>query len=602
MKNFTKRGLALCLLCLFSCTCSKTATAKELIWEKKEIPYYQYEIDNQKYNLELYYEKDSKIPLFSLKGDEDIPISTHYEETTDLTPLNQGGYYFVRNICYLASKENDLEKQIAAQFYLYKLDAMYNQKKFTYLFDPTKIEKLIKQLEDESISLLNAHNYDLAIYQGKWQTITDKDLLLPDYKLENRSMEIDIKDQIATSFQIKGDTLGQYRLSVDSPSLNSVEHLYKSSTTPYLVQVTKPKLGMINLNVHVIPEPPTYKITNSLSEGINMTIPKEAKVGEKVSFRYTLEKGYTLEYIKVFTEEHQEILMENQSFIMPESNVYFEVKTKKINYHLQVQGDHVKVTIPSTACLGDIIKLNPVISADYELISTEVITTNGKKLAINNQSFIMPDEDVTIIYQTKKKKYQVTSNSSKDVAIKPIVDQESGSIVHLEYIVNKPYQLQEVLVTTSSGQNVPVKNNEFIMPKENVIITLNFIKKALHQIKVISDEHVKVTVPTEAYYKDVIEIKVDVDKQYTISYAMANTEELKDLSFIMPDEDVVIKVGTIKDDESEEEYEEDEYNMHIYEEKDVYFEDIPNTSRNSMSSLWFVSLLWIGYFVKKRLG
>ncbi len=107
--------------------------------------------------------------------------------------------------------------------------------------------------------------------------------------------------------------------------------------------------------------------------------------------------------------------------------------------------------------------------------------------------------------------------------------------------VHDDYDLKEFSITKKDGTKLTINNNSFTMPNEDVYINIEVSKK-IHNIKIENSEGIEIDCLENAKVGDKVKINVKVLDGYEITNLYINNKEvnLKDLSFIMPNEDVLI--------------------------------------------------------------
>ena len=113
--------------------------------------------------------------------------------------------------------------------------------------------------------------------------------------------------------------------------------------------------------------------------------------------------------------------------------------------------------------------------------------------------------------------------------------------------VHDDYDLKDFSITKKDGTKLTIDNNSFTMPNEDVYVNIEVSKK-IHNIKVENSEGIEIDPLGNAKVGDTIKINVKVLAGYELTNLYVNGKDinLKELSFIMPNEDVTITAKTKK--------------------------------------------------------
>ena len=113
--------------------------------------------------------------------------------------------------------------------------------------------------------------------------------------------------------------------------------------------------------------------------------------------------------------------------------------------------------------------------------------------------------------------------------------------------VHDDYDLKDFSITKKDGTKLTIDNNSFTMPNEDVYVNIEVSKK-IHNIKVKNSEGIEIDPLENAKVGDTIKINVKVLAGYELTNLYVNGKDinLKELSFIMPNEDVTITAKTKK--------------------------------------------------------
>ena len=237
----------------------------------------------------------------------------------------------------------------------------------------------------------------------------------------------------------------------------------------------------------------------------------KAKEGDIITLTIEPDSSFELTTLKYEDEdlEVHNIDMQAKSFVMPASNVLVqatfekkaETKTKhKINTKANGNGS-IKVD-KTEEVKGEKVTFKLIPEEGNTITSLSVKTGSGKVDIVDGNSFIMPDEDVTINATFKpisQNVYPITVEPSKNgkVSVKAIAT--SGEEVTVSVNPNDYYELDTLTVTDINGTPVQVNGLRFTMPESAVNISATFKVKEIKgpqegEIAIPSDgELIKIT-------------------------------------------------------------------------------------------------------------
>ena len=115
----------------------------------------------------------------------------------------------------------------------------------------------------------------------------------------------------------------------------------------------------------------------------------------------------------------------------------------------------------------------------YEVLGTPTVTTEaGEQVEVRatDNSFLMPQDDVTISANFVAKTYNINYNSSTGGSVSGPSTAKTDETVTLTVEEQSGYKLKQITATDDKGKNVPVSNNQFKMPAGNVKVNAEFEK------------------------------------------------------------------------------------------------------------------------------
>lgn len=129
---------------------------------------------------------------------------------------------------------------------------------------------------------------------------------------------------------------------------------------------------------------------------------------------------------------------------------------------------------------GETVTLTATPAVGYQFGSWAVTTTaGGTPVAVANNQFTMPAEDVTVTATfTEKQAYTITiSNAIENGSVSASASENyEGEEIVLTAIPASGYELESWIVTNvSTEETITVTDNKFTMPAANVIVSANFV-------------------------------------------------------------------------------------------------------------------------------
>ena len=235
------------------------------------------------------------------------------------------------------------------------------------------------------------------------------------------------------------------------------------------------------------------------------------------------------------------VIINNDSFIMPNSNITITAIFYLINYEIQFnsnQNGSIYSTI-SNLNYQDIFYLSNIeitSNIGYEF-DQYTFTPN---VIINNDSFIMPNSNIIISPNFNLINYQIIFSCNNGIITSSISNLNYQDIFYLSNITNIPDQYYKFDQYTFTP-NVIITNNSFSMPTHNINITGNFIISYYYMnfnliyatinqnIKQYIEENTVVTLPT-----------IIPDPRYEFITWLSDDVSIVNNSFIMPSRDILI--------------------------------------------------------------
>ena len=163
-----------------------------------------------------------------------------------------------------------------------------------------------------------------------------------------------------------------------------------------------------------------YEVTYLPAENGTVTGETLVSHGDEVAVTVTPETGYSLDTLIVTDGSGNEVAVNDNKFIMPESNATVEaifVKTDHaITYAETANGT---VTGAASANYGEEVELTVTPDKDYTVDTITVTDEQGNSIEVSNNSFIMPNSPVTVsVLFVRCYAYAVFDGNSKTLTFK----------------------------------------------------------------------------------------------------------------------------------------------------------------------------------------
>jgi len=345
-----------------------------------------------------------------------------------------------------------------------------------------------------------------------------------------------------------------------------------------------------------------YKINKKTDEGVKLEVKETATIKEEVKFSFTIKEGYKLLSFLVFTEDGEEVEVNNNTFSMPSKSVIIEIITKKQEYKIHKKiPEGTEINVKEMAKKGEIIRVDYKLKEEEELVLLKATTKSGKEISITNNQFKMPEEDITIEIIAKTKEYNIGYKKIEGLTIKGKEKGTYKETIQIKYELEDGYQLEKLKVTSESGKEIKVNSNSFEMPNENVKIEGIVVKKIEEgkkfPIYIKKDPGIKVEIKENAKEQEEVSFDYQLEKGYVLKNIRVETlgAEIpyKNNKFTMPNNEVTLIFETEKEESKQEEPKKKEERN---EQSTEY--EVPKTSKES--TLFLNIILFLGLLFLKR--
>ena len=239
-----------------------------------------------------------------------------------------------------------------------------------------------------------------------------------------------------------------------------------------------------NVNISASFTKSSYKIDHQTPQHGTVQVPESASPGDKVTITATPDTGYMVDTITVNSGQGK-VDVTGNTFVMPASdvvvNVTFKVKpADKYNVKVEQTTNGSVTAEPTSQEAGKTVNLTITPDKGYKLGTLTVTDSTGQTVQVNDNSFEMPKAEVTVtatfVEDAATKEYQVNIDKSIQngkLSASPS-SAKAGETVNITATANDGFELSSITVKDAQGKSVPVSNNSFKMPAENVTVSATF--------------------------------------------------------------------------------------------------------------------------------
>ncbi len=353
-----------------------------------------------------------------------------------------------------------------------------------------------------------------------------------------------LQNHFTTSYSYLFETpfLDEYRELVAKKE----EELSKKEIFEYNTTITDP------LKINFLPNfshPYEIKPVNN-----NIQITKEnnefvLQIKEEGTYEFQVESDYFDDQVKYFSNETIEVI----ELVKPK----IPSPIIKVNA-LKEENPHEVIILPTNGIelfiekkhffKNDLVSFTYNLKNDYELKEIKIRTKDGTEIKSENNTFIMPDEDIIIETITSKKEisYEINTKLASGIFANIPKQAKEKEVITLDYEINKEYILENIIIVTASGKKISITNNSFHMPNEDLKIEFITRKKEV-KYSILTNNIPDINLKVEPSAKEKEEVKFsyqDKEKIWNIKVFTINNEEIevKNNSFIMPSSTVYFEV------------------------------------------------------------
>ncbi len=227
--------------------------------------------------------------------------------------------------------------------------------------------------------------------------------------------------------------------------------------------------------------------------------------GEKIYLTITPDTNYQLD--KLYCQYYdggdipKNIDVTDNSFVMPNKNVYigasFKEQASTSTYTVgssEIENGEISFYIGSNspqnslqASKGTTVSILVLPNGGFEVDTLTATSASGKNLTIYENTFAMPEEDVTVgaTFKASASSYTVKSSETQNGNVLFSVGSRSpetslsvakGTTVAIKATPDSGYAFYSLTVKDASGKEIQVMQNTFAMPESDVTVTAVFKK------------------------------------------------------------------------------------------------------------------------------
>lgn len=513
-------------------------------------------VDGQKEEVIFYEDLDTGMPVFRLSYEDDEKLEFNYNEVSSisLTSAEEEKIKVILSAIIEGKKyiEMDWLHVVGAQTLIWEVLQDRFTKSYSYSFATPFLEEYRELVRKKEEELKKKQIYKYEGVANSPLTINFLPNFSHPYEIKPVNQDIDVKKE-GNEFVLALKNAGTYEFQVESEYFEE-EVKYFSNGKMDIIELVKPKKVSPTIEVVVNePKKQAHDVVFLSTEGIEVSLNKTSYFsGDDVSFTYKLEEGYVLNGIHAKKKDGTEIEIQHNTFVMPEEDVFLKFDVASIPSYQIGKNISKGVTLSTLekAKKGTVVLLNYKVDANYELKTVRVTTLSGKEIPLNNNSFLMPEENVLVtILAQEIKPFGITVLEAKGIYIDVARAAFGGEVVSLNYHLDENYKLTSLHVKTIDGKELPIQNNSFLMPNAPVYVEAVMAeKKESYEIEVTS-LGVMARIPNKALEGEIVTLDYELVPDYILEEVVVKTESgsqvvVENQTFSMPAEKVWIEFIT----------------------------------------------------------
>ena len=285
--------------------------------------------------------------------------------------------------------------------------------------------------------------------------------------------------------------------------------------------------------------------TNITDDGVVATFQFKVKDG-------TAPGDYEVSVDKASQDNYDETLADPVEFeVVPgKVTVTDEPTSHSVTCPTNLEGGTVTAN-PASAVKDTDITLTVTPNKGYGVAT---VTWNNNVLNAAPYTFTMPDEDVTVSVTFSKLPYDITCATATGGKVSVEGDLKTATVgteITLKVEPAEGYVLDTLTVDGEETKNIPVENDKFTMPAEDVTVTATFKEEETKPYTITYPENTEggaVDGPKEAYEGNSVKLTVTPDEGYDADRVTLNTNRPLDppYEFAMPGDNVTVDAQFVK--------------------------------------------------------
>lgn len=253
----------------------------------------------------------------------------------------------------------------------------------------------------------------------------------------------------------------------------------------------------------------------------------EAAEGETVSITDIPNIDYKLNELKYRDKNYNYTAIDaiSKSFIMPGYDVVVEASFSYKNSYMislpYIANGNVSLDSSSYVKEGSTVNLTVAPYNGYKLGTLYyVIEGTSEQITIENYSFVMPSNDITIYAEfVQMDSYSIIIDDSVSgyINTSPYGTASEGSVVTV--YTNMPTGLKLVenslcYKINGEGEEIKIENNTFIMPNNNITIYAQVETDTVYNINIVQPANGTITAKSTAYFNEFVDVIVIPESGY----------------------------------------------------------------------------------------
>lgn len=229
-----------------------------------------------------------------------------------------------------------------------------------------------------------------------------------------------------------------------------------------------------------------------------------------------------------------------------------QVRYYKIDHQTPNYGE---VEVQSRAKAGEVVNISANPDNGYEIDKVTVRSGQGE-IQVSNNSFTMPDSDVTVDVTFKAKTYKIGYQTPTNGNVEVPTSARAGETVTITATPKDGYMVDTISVNSTQGP-VSVVGNTFTMPAADVLVDVTFKEKPIEKYNITVDQTANGSVsanPTSQEAGKPVKLTVSPNEGYELDQLLVDNKPVtvnnNTYTFNMPKANVTVS-ATFKEKEPE---------------------------------------------------